>query len=291
MQLQERMMWVGNDSTDRTQKKLKAILSEAFEGKYTTQELSLRLRSEFEQWSNIEAAKLEAAIDFHLRQGRNLGVVSRAIEQEDDYLQVVAKIDERTTNICRSMHLRVIPLSHLKKQYNSIIQAKSVDEAKTTTNLSLERAGAWSHKLPANLGIPPYHFGCRTILRQMSDIQVKQMKLDEFGREYEIDENITAKLTQKHLKKTSYRSVDELLRETMGNISREGVHHEHGDRRTILGSNGVLVVLSRDGKIITAFPPDTDSTKYYDKWTAHTYFDKVEHRLSLLTRIQKWLGL
>ena len=71
----------------------------------------------------------------------------------------------------------------------------------------------------------------------------------------------------------------------------EGVHHEHGDRRTILGSNGVLVVLSRDGKIITAFPPDTDSTKYYDKWTAHTYFDKVEHRLSLLTRIQKWLGL
>ncbi|WP_332444334.1 hypothetical protein [Wolinella succinogenes] len=187
------------------------------------------------------------------------------------------------------MHLRVIPLALLKKQYDSIIQAKSVDEAKTTTNLSLERAGVWSDKLPANLGIPPYHFGCRTILRQMSDIQVKQMKLDEFGREYEIDENITAKLTQKHLKKTRYRSVYELLRETMGNISREGVHHEHGDRRTILGSNGVLVVLSRDGKIITAFPPDRSKASYYDDQTANTYYNKVEQSLSLAQRIKKWL--
>ncbi|MGP1450284.1 MAG: hypothetical protein ACTTJS_04070 [Wolinella sp.] len=241
-------MWVGRDSKVRTEEKLKAILQEVYEGKYTHDELMSKVREEFSEWSELEAHKLKSAIDFNLRQGSNLGVARSAIELDFTHVQVVAKIDEKTTNICRNMHMRVIPIEHAKSQYDLIANAKNIGDAKAASDLGLERKGAWSKNLPKNIAIPPYRFGCRTFLRPISPLQVKEMRLDELGREYVIAENIENKILHKHLKKTKYKSTQELLDATLGEISREGVHGKHGDRRTILGKNGLFLVLSSEGR-------------------------------------------
>lgn len=292
--LESRMMWVGNDSSKRTQEKLKSIFADVYEGKYTHDELMQALRENFTQYADMEVHKLKVAADFNLRQGRNLGTLSRAIEQGDTYVQIVAKMDGKTTNVCRSMHLRVIKVATLKKQFDAIVNATSVDAAKEASNLSFSKIGVWSATLPQNFGIPPYHMGCRTIIRQMSADQVERMSLDEFGREYEVpDKDTYNKIKNKdgHLKASREKSVENLLKDTLGSIAKEGVHKDDPTRRVVLGSNGFAVVLDKNGKIKTIFKADRGLNYFLDK-TGEVYFDKTEQAFNAISRrVKKWLGL
>lgn len=292
--LEKRMMWVGDDSSLRTQEKLRSIFKDVYEGKYTHDELMQTLRENFTQYADMEVQKLKVAADFNLRQGRNLGTLSRAIEQNDTYMQVVAKMDAKTTNICRSMNLRVVKVGTLKKQFDSIVNAPSVEAAKEASNIALSKLGVWSKELPPNFGIPPYHMGCRTILRQMSSFQVERMTLDEFGREYEIPSvDIYNKIKNKdgHLKASREKSVENLLRDTLGSISKEGVHADDPTKRVILGSNGFAVVLDKNGKIKTSFKADRGLGYFLDN-TREVYFDKTEQAFNTISqRVKKWLGL
>ncbi|MDR1008029.1 MAG: hypothetical protein LBL65_05645 [Campylobacteraceae bacterium] len=284
--ISQKLLWTKENSDERTVNKLREIFADVYRGKYTHEKLMDKLREEFEDYKNLELHKLAAAADLSLRQGRNLGIVSRALENEDEYLQVVAVIDDKTTNICRSMHLRVIKTGDIEKQYNNLINAKNVDEAKTASNLNYANKGVWAKKLPANFGIPPYHFGCRTILRQMSSIQIKEMMLDEFGREYEINEEVLEKIEFKHLWETKYNTPEELIRKTMSSIEKEGVHINDPRKRTIWGRNGVLVILSEHGEIETAYKPSAGLRAYLNT-TGEIYYNEV--RKSLLERVIKWV--
>ena len=292
-QLENRMMWVGNDSSKRTQEALKSIFTDVYEGKYTHDELMQALRDNFTQYADMEVQKLKTAADFNLRQGRNLGSVSRAIEQRDPYMQVVAKIDGKTTIICRSMHLRIIKVSTLKKQFDAIVNATSVDAAKEASNLSFSKIGVWSTTPPPNFGIPPYHMGCRTILRQVSAAQMERMTLDEFDREYEIlDKDVYNKIKEKkdHLGASKAKSVEALAKETLGSIAKEGVHAGDQTKRTILGTNGFTAILDKNGKIETIFKADRGLNYFNDH--ADVYYDKLEQAYSSTAqKVKKWLGL
>lgn len=289
--LENRMMWVGEDSAKRTQDKLRTIFKDVYEGKYTHDELMQTMRDNFSQYAEMEVQKLKVAADFNLRQGRNLGTLSRSIEMGDTYMQVVAKMDDKTTNICRSMNLRVVKVSTLKKQFDTLVNAPSVEAAKEASNISLSKIGVWSKELPPNFGIPPYHMGCRTILRQMSSYQVKQMTLDEFGREYEVKDKVTYdKIRDKkdHLKASNCKSVEELMRQTLGDIAKEGVHENNGAKRVIWGNNGFMAVLDKNGKIETLYKPKKGISDFYNT-TNNVYYDKLEE--SFKQKVKKWLGL
>lgn len=292
--LEKRMMWVGNDSSTRTQEKLKSIFADVYEGKYTHDELMQALRENFTQYADMEVQKLKVAADFNLRQGRNLGTLSRAIEQGDTYVQIVAKMDGKTTNVCRSMHLRVIKVSTLKKQFDAIVNATSVDAAKEASNLSFSKIGVWSKEVPPNFGLPPFHMGCRTIARQMSADQVERMTLDEFGREYEIlDKNTYNKIKDKkdHLGASKAKSVEALMKETLGSIAKEGVHAGDPTKRTILGDNGFTAILDKNGKIETLFKAGRGLDYFHDN-ASEVYYDKLDIAYrSIGQRVKKWLGL
>lgn len=289
--LESRMMWVGNDSSTRTQEKLRSIFSDVYEGKYTHDELMQTLRDNFSHYADMEVQKLKVAADFNLRQGRNLGTLSRAIEQGDTYMQVVAKMDNKTTNVCRSLHLRVIRVGTLKKQFDAIVNATSVDAAKEASNLSFSKIGVWSKEVPPNFGIPPYHMGCRTILRQISSAQEERMTLDEFGREYELKDEATydkIRTKQDHLSASKLKSVEALEKDTFGNIAKEGVHAGDPTKRVIWGNNGFMSILDKNGKIETIYKPKKGLASFYDT-TGEVYYDKLEQ--SFKAKVKKWLGL
>lgn len=291
--LESRMMWVGNDSSKRTQEKLKSIFADVYEGKYTHDELMQALRDNFTQYADMEVQKLKVAADFNLRQGRNLGTLSRAIEQGDTYVQIVAKMDGKTTNVCRSMHLRVIKVSTLKKQFDAIVNATSVDAAKEASNLSFSKIGVWSATPPPNFGLPPYHMGCRTIIRQVSAAQMERMTLDEFDREYEIlNKDVYNKIKTKdgHLKESRAKSVEALAKETMQSIAKEGVHAGDPTKRAILGNNGFTAILDKNGKIETIFKAGRGLDYFHDN-ASEVYYDKLEQAYRMVNKVKKWLGL
>lgn len=204
---------------------------------------------------------------------------------------MVAKIDGKTTNICRSLHLRILPLRALKAQHSALLGAKSIDQAKRSSDLSLTHKGVFSATLPPNVGIPPYHFGCRTFLRSLSAAEVKRTKVDEWGRAYQVRKEAWQKIRTKnnHLKGSRYKSVDELLGETLGNISREGVHKHDDTKRVILGRNGFMAFIDKDGYVETIFKATRRG--YYEDYAPFSYFDKAEHSFNLMQKVKKWLGL
>lgn len=73
-----------------------------------------------------------------------------------------AVMDDRTSAVCRSLNGRVISVSHLTQQRDRILGAKTREQ--------LKDAAAWPQPLnpttplPANVGVPPYHYRCRTTL-------------------------------------------------------------------------------------------------------------------------------
>jgi hypothetical protein len=71
-------------------------------------------------------------------------------------------MDVKTTPICRSLHGRLIPMAHLKAQLDKIVSANSV--AATIAARDMTQTAPIYGNLPANIGIPPYHFNCRTSL-------------------------------------------------------------------------------------------------------------------------------
>ncbi|MDR0408693.1 MAG: hypothetical protein LBH45_07255 [Campylobacteraceae bacterium] len=284
--IEKKLLWINGNSNERTANKLREIFQDALRGKYTRVELLDKLREEFAGYKELEEHKLKAAADLNLRQARNMGTVARAIGLGDKYLQIVAKIDDKTTNICRSMHLRVIKVSDIEKQYDNLISAETIEDAKAASDLSRSNEGLWKKELPQNFGIPPYHFGCRTIVRQMSSIQVDEMQLDEFGREYAVNKNILEKIEFEHLSETKYNTPEELIKKTINNIEKEGVHINNPEKRVIYGRNGVLVVLDRNGKIETAYKPSAGLRGYLNT-TGEIYYNEV--RKSLFERVTKWI--
>lgn len=287
----ERMMWVGNDARKRTQDKLKDIYNKAYRGELTHNEFMQELRKNFESYKELELHKLKAAADFNLRQNSNMGIVRMGLDHNFTFAQVVAVVDNRTTMICLSMNRRIIPLKQLKPQYEAILGAQNIKEAKSVSNLNLESRGFWDKKLPNNFGIPPYHFGCRTSLRLISEAQYNTKKewIDEFGREYGIVGGVGGNMWEKirtkedHLPKSGYNSVTELLHDTMNNIVRIGTHNGHA-AMIIEGRNGFFIAMNYKGEIETCYRPKKGASYAYSENELRTYYDT-----SILRGIKKWL--
>lgn len=131
-------------------------------------------------------------------------------------------MDERTSQICRSMNGRIIPASHIHAQSHNIQNAKSIAEKKA--------AATWATKpfygkiLPKNFGLPPYHFRCRT--------ELVPVWIDE--------EEIDGKIT----KNTSPKAKDELFRhiDSMGyeRVAKSDIY-THGQSGYIKPSKTELI--------------------------------------------------
>ncbi|WP_161492081.1 hypothetical protein [Campylobacter sputorum] len=71
-------------------------------------------------------------------------------------------MDKKTSEICRSMHGRIIPAGHLENQADKIINAKTMAQKKAAATWQSKAYNGRSDKLASNFGLPPYHFRCRT---------------------------------------------------------------------------------------------------------------------------------
>lgn len=283
--VENRMVWAANDMRSRTQDKLKDILKKAYSGTYTKDEFMQTLRESFNAYSEIAPEKLKTAADFNLRQNRNIGNVVAANNAGIKYLRVVAKMDDKTTPVCRAMNGKLIAVADAMAQVNNILSAKSVADVKAATNLNPDIKSLYNANTLETVRVPPYHFGCRTIVEWVANALVEDLKLDEFNREYLLEPNIIQKINKKHLSETRYKSAQSMVDATMSDIAKEGGHSNRPGVRVVYGKNGCLAIISPDGKVETCFAPSRNIS-YYEKYANMTNYDSLQ---SVFDRIKKWL--
>jgi hypothetical protein len=102
-----------------------------------------------------------------------LGRVSGYEEAGIEAVEIVARMDERTTPICRSLHGRVIPLAAIGAQRDRTIAAaaagdmEAMKRAQPMLSGPLEQGIALTRRtgdiVKRGIGLPPYHFRCRTV--------------------------------------------------------------------------------------------------------------------------------
>ncbi|OCR98839.1 hypothetical protein A9K75_09670, partial [Campylobacter fetus subsp. testudinum] len=160
--MRKNFYWVKNDYNQKISNDLKAITEQVFAGNIARAEMAEALKEKFKGVLSANTSYFEGVSDHIISQAQNIARVNQSSKYGVKHYKVVARIDEKTSDICRSMNGRIIPASHIELQSSNIQNAKNVNEKKA--------ASAWRSEpfygkiLPANFGLPPYHFRCRTEL-------------------------------------------------------------------------------------------------------------------------------
>ena len=191
-------------------------------------------------------------------------------------------MDERTSQICRSMNGRIIPASHIHAQSHNIQNAKSIAEKKA--------AATWATKpfygkmLPKNFGLPPYHFRCRT---ELVPVWVDEEEID----------GVVMKNTSPLNQDEVIKHIDKTGVERVWKKSNAHIHKKHGTNpkdvvkalnsiNTVaknannnyinaFSDNGYFMVFNGD-EIVTCFKPNENKKKAFDYFKDASEYDKKE---------------
>jgi hypothetical protein len=100
-----------------------------------------------------------------MNRSRNFGLISGYQEVGVTQLRIVAVRDERTSDICLELDGRVIPVARAAQQRDALMAAEDPEDVKTIAPwLRAEQLADKPTDVLMNMGIglPPYHFHCRT---------------------------------------------------------------------------------------------------------------------------------
>lgn len=262
-------IWLEKDYSAKTQNKIKDSLEELFKGEIKRAELSSKLKESFEGIVKKDEEYFELVADNIISQTNNINRVNQALKYDVEYFKIVARIDDKTSDFCRAMNGKIIEAKHLKNQIKSILSAKSIEEKKAAT--------LWSNKavygkLPENIGLPPYHGRCRSIVQPVwidEEVRVDE----ESGKSYKIrnsgkDENyklvhidktgVERKINDKtydHSDTSRARYISQ--RDTvaaLNSIVEIAPHRTEKNRTVAKSSNGYFMVFEAD-KVITIYKP------------------------------------
>lgn len=159
--------WIGRHWDAGTRETVTAAVREFFERGWSYETLANRLRQAFDGIEDRGMVYWQLTADTIATKTREIARVGGYEQAGVRYVEVRAHMDERTTKICRSLHGRLIPIGHIQAQrdaYLAAIERGNMEQAKNVWPMmeaSTEIGGG--KVLPGNVGLPPYHFRCRTV--------------------------------------------------------------------------------------------------------------------------------
>ena len=216
--------WMRSEFNEKFQSRLMDITQKVFEGEIPRTQMAAKLKEEFSQELKMDMSYFEGVSDHIISQSQNIARVNQARKYDAPFYKVVAIMDSKTSDICRSMNGRVIPAEHLERQANAITAAKSMAAKKAAATWRNEPYLGRSDKMDANFGLPPYHFRCRT--------EIVPVWVDEYEKD-----GVKMKATQALGK-------DEVLRQ----IDKTGVERIL-DSKAANGEHGLKYRLKKDGNL------------------------------------------
>lgn len=286
--MRDNFYWMKGEFNAKVSDELKEITKEIFEGKIPRIEAGKIMKERFKGVLSANTSYFEGVSDHIISQMQNVSRVNEGAKNGVKHYKVVARIDGRTSECCRSMNGRIIPASHLEAQSQNIQNAKNIAQKKAA---AIWRNGAFYGKiLPKDFGLPPYHFRCRT--------EVVPVWIDE-----EVIDGVAMKNTSplnqdeviKHIDKTGVERV--LSKDNYfgsGNHSRP-LHKKapksdivralnsintvaknaKNDYINAFSDNGYFIVFNGD-EIVTCFKPSKNKKKAFDYFKDVSEYDKKE---------------
>ena len=266
--------WLGNEYKESIQNTLKDTIKEFMSGELSRKEIAEVLAEKFGDIVSAKASVsyFEGVADNIINQNRNLNMVLNT-DEEVKFFKVMARMDNKTSAICRSMHGRIISAKHLQTQAKNLLNAKNMSEKKNAAVwMSSEYLGK-SDKMPADFGLPPYHFHCRTIVVPV------YLKEGENGERYtgtkgddeavrHIDktgvERVVSNETFNHLLERGGKhpkDKKEIIK-ALNSIVKIAPHNEFNDRYVAISQNGYFMVFNNNN-LHTIFKPDRKLEKYF----------------------------
>lgn len=289
-QLRNGFYWVGKDYSAATQDKLKNTIESAFKGELTRADLTKKLKEDFQSVIDQDRNYFKLVSDNAISQSQNIARVNQALKYDVEHFQVKARMDDDTSDICRSMNGKIISAAHMKEQISNIVGASSIDEKKATA--------AWQTKpiygkLPKNVGLAPYHGHCRTenipVWLNEEEIDGKKVKfankkksdiithIDKTGVQRRVDVRTFGHSRTSISRQTPKKDVISAL----NSIEHIAPHKEFRKRAVAKCSNGYFITFDGD-YVYTIFKP----TDKKGKSSLDAYFKKYAKQEQI--EVIKW---
>ncbi|MCL6619473.1 MAG: hypothetical protein K6T33_06745 [Thermomonas hydrothermalis] len=159
--------WIGRHWDAGTRETVTGAVRAFFERGWSYETLADRLRQAFAGIEDRGMVYWQLTADTIATKTREIARVGGYEQAGVRYVEVRAHLDHRTTPICRSLHGRLIPIGHIQAQrdsYLAAIEQGSMERAKQVWPMMDGGTEIGGGKvLPGNIGLPPYHFRCRTV--------------------------------------------------------------------------------------------------------------------------------
>lgn len=166
------LFWVQNSYTRWLQDEMVRALDEYFTEGKTRIELAARLERFLTSKEPTMRSYFDLLADHNATRIAEIGHVTGYERAGVEYVEIVAVLDERTSPICRHLHGRIIPTSALSGQKERLLEAakkldmKAAKKAQPMLSGASEAAVLLEQKtskiVAQGVGMPPYHFRCRT---------------------------------------------------------------------------------------------------------------------------------
>ncbi len=166
------LFWVQNSYTQWLQDEMVEALNEYFTEGRTRIELAARLERFLTSKEPRMQGYFDLLADHNATRIAEIGHITGYERAGVEYAEIVAVLDERTSPICRHLHGRLIPMSALSDQKGRLLDAarrldmKAAKAAQPMLSGASEAAVLLEPKtskiVAQGIGMPPYHFRCRT---------------------------------------------------------------------------------------------------------------------------------
>jgi SPP1 gp7 family putative phage head morphogenesis protein len=166
------LFWVRNAFDHQIQDEMVRVLEDYFAQGKTRIELAARL----EEFMTGREPKMrnyfDLLADHNATRIGELGHVSGYERAGVEYAEIVAVLDDRTSPICRHLHGRIVPMDALSAQKERLLSAAKTLDTEAAKKAQPMLSGAseamilleprTSKIIAQGIGMPPYHFRCRT---------------------------------------------------------------------------------------------------------------------------------
>lgn len=274
--------WMGVEYNEALQTKLKDLIEKTFKGEIANEEIGAVLRDEFGTIIGANESYFKGVAEHISLQSQNISRVMQGKKYGVKYYKVVAVMDSRTSEICRSMNGRIIPASHLENQVQKILSAKNMSQKKNAAIWQSKAYNGRSDKMDANFGLPPYHFRCRTkvvpVWIEDEEVDGVMMRNTSPLRDDEVIKHIDKTGVERVLTLSNVNdrrhSVNLLQRTThskiiaaLNSITYIAPHANAEQKSVAKTQNGYIVIFDGD-KIDTIFPTKNSKAqnKYFEKY-------------------------
>lgn len=271
--------WMGKEYNENLQSRLKDKIEGVFKGEIELDSIGAELKREFGSILSADESYFKGVSDHIALQARNVATVTQGAKYGVKYYKILAIMDARTTQICRSMHGRIIPATHLEAQADKILNANSLASKKAAAAWKSEAYLGKSDKMDSDFGLPPYHFRCRTEAvpvwvdeEEIDGVKMRNTQplskdetikhIDKMGVERVLDAkaaNGEHGLKYKLEKDNNFKSD---IIKALNSINKVAPHISKQNQLNAASDNGYF--LTFDGnRIITAFKPTRDLKQYF----------------------------